>query len=75
MQVGDLVRYKHDAREIGVIIDTAEPTNQLPKQHKVFWCALSDDEPADYQHADWMRERGLEVISESRGHNTTNSSV
>ena len=66
MQVGDLVRYKYDAREVGVIIDTAEPTNQW-REHKVFWCALSDDEPADYQHADWMRERGLEVISEGGG--------
>ena len=66
MQIGDLVRYKYDVREIGVIIDTAEPTNQLPKQHKVFWCALPDDEPLDYRHADWMREVGLEVICEGR---------
>ena len=65
MKVGDLVRYKHDIREVGVIIASAEPTNQLPRQHKVFWCALPDDEPADYQHSDWMREAGLEVLHEA----------
>jgi hypothetical protein len=63
MKVGDLVRYKYNTREIGVIIASAEPTNQLSKQHKIFWCALPDDEPADYQYSDWMREVALEVIS------------
>ena len=63
MKVGDLVRYKYNTREIGVIIASAEPTNQPSKQHKVFWCALPDDEPADYQYSDWMREVALEVVS------------
>ena len=66
MKVGDLVRYKYNTREIGVIIASAEPTNQLSKQHKIFWCALPDDEPADYQYSDWMREVALEVVNESR---------
>ena len=62
MKVGDLVRYKYNTREIGVIIATA-PSTINSKQHKVFWCALPDDEPADYQYSDWMRAVALEVIS------------
>ena len=56
MKVGDLVRFKHPAKDcsgIGLVIKRKSPT--------AFWMLLSDGDGID-----WMPEHIMEVISESR---------
>ena len=60
MQVGDLVRYRYDENDVGIIIDTRlQHLNLLGPRYKVLWTSA----PCGCR---WMRPAGLEIISASR---------
>ena len=72
MKVGDLVRYKHLDRDIGLIVEKSSevvnPGAALVSIYKVVW--MNPTGPAanwySLQQWDWMRETGLEAINENR---------
>ena len=67
MQVGDLVRYKHQKQDVGIIIDIR---HQSPAPYKVMWISTPgkrfDSFGPTCHQIDWMRPTGLEVVSASR---------
>jgi len=60
MQVGDLVRYKHQKKDVGIIIDVR---CQSPAPYKVLWTSVPSQ---NVYQTDWMRPAGLEIISANR---------
>jgi len=73
VKVGDLIREKSRIDDailsLGMILRVCKERlrNGNPNNCLVHWF--------DNNRQGWTRERYFEVISESRGHNTTNSSV
>jgi len=60
VKVGDLVRYRYQKQDIGIIIETMLTGTAIGDpslKYKVMWTDT---------HTDWMRASGLEVVSESR---------
>jgi hypothetical protein len=64
MNVGDLVRYKYLQKDLGIIVEVrTELSFKQEGTYKVMWFGPN---AAKFQGAqcDWMRETGLEVLSE-----------
>ena len=62
MKVGDLVQYKYQQRDVGLIVDEgmrAVPEGAIVPVFKVIWASPSEKSMS----WDWMREMGLEIIN------------
>jgi hypothetical protein len=69
VQVGDLVKYKHLDKELGIIVEKATKVvpggRTLSPLYKVVWCGPTANLYSTQQW-DWMVESGLELISDSQ---------
>tara|TARA_R110000824_G_scaffold56294_1_gene154276 strand:- start:1742 stop:1936 length:195 start_codon:yes stop_codon:yes gene_type:complete len=64
MQVGDLVQYKYQQKDIGLIVDEGMRVideGTIVPTFKVIWVSPSEESMS----WDWMREVGLEMVNES----------